>query len=205
MKAALDILLTAPEFDLVLAVVGSSARFHPELAVQADHRQRRRRPSRSPPSWYPKRPRRWRDAGRGRRAEFPHAGGLRRRHRGGAVARARARGRLAGSGSGMRRIAGDGPACSTSSKPTRCSTALGIPHAPAVALDAGITQAPALPFPYPVAVKVAVRRDRAQDRCRRRGARMSGRRRADRRDPQDRRHVASDGQARASSACWCSR
>jgi acyl-CoA synthetase (NDP forming) len=34
MKAALDILLTAPEFDLVLAVVGSSARFHPELAVK---------------------------------------------------------------------------------------------------------------------------------------------------------------------------
>src|SRR5205807_9296968 len=34
MKAALDILVTAPEFDLVLAVVGSSARFHPELAVK---------------------------------------------------------------------------------------------------------------------------------------------------------------------------
>jgi len=34
MKAALDILLAAPEFDMVLAVVGSSARFHPELAVQ---------------------------------------------------------------------------------------------------------------------------------------------------------------------------
>ena len=34
MKAALDILLTAPEFDLILAVVGSSARFHPELAVK---------------------------------------------------------------------------------------------------------------------------------------------------------------------------
>src|SRR5207302_8167644 len=34
MKAALDILTTAPEFDLVLAVVGSSARFHPELAVK---------------------------------------------------------------------------------------------------------------------------------------------------------------------------
>jgi acyl-CoA synthetase (NDP forming) len=34
MKAALDVLLAAPEFDLVLAVVGSSARFHPELAVQ---------------------------------------------------------------------------------------------------------------------------------------------------------------------------
>ncbi len=34
MKAALDILTTAPEFDLVIVVVGSSARFHPELAVQ---------------------------------------------------------------------------------------------------------------------------------------------------------------------------
>jgi acyl-CoA synthetase (NDP forming) len=34
MKAALDILTSAPEFDLVLAVVGSSARFHPELAVK---------------------------------------------------------------------------------------------------------------------------------------------------------------------------
>ena len=31
---------------------------------------------------------------------------------------------------------------------------LGIPRAPAVALDAAITRAPALPFPYPVAVKV---------------------------------------------------
>lgn len=34
MKAALDVMLTAPEFDLVLAVVGSSARFQPELAVR---------------------------------------------------------------------------------------------------------------------------------------------------------------------------
>lgn len=34
MKSALDILLTAPEFDLVLAVVGSSARFQPHLAVK---------------------------------------------------------------------------------------------------------------------------------------------------------------------------
>lgn len=30
---------------------------------------------------------------------------------------------------------------------------LGVPRAPSVALDAGIAQAPALPFPYPVAVK----------------------------------------------------
>jgi acyl-CoA synthetase (NDP forming) len=34
MKAALDILTTAPEFDLVLCVVGSSARTYPELAVR---------------------------------------------------------------------------------------------------------------------------------------------------------------------------
>lgn len=34
MKPALDILLDAPEFDLVLAVVGSSARFQPQLAVK---------------------------------------------------------------------------------------------------------------------------------------------------------------------------
>lgn len=34
MKAALDTMLAAPEFDIVVAVVGSSARFQPELAVQ---------------------------------------------------------------------------------------------------------------------------------------------------------------------------
>ncbi len=34
MKAALDVMLAAPEFDLVLAVVGSSARFQPQLAVK---------------------------------------------------------------------------------------------------------------------------------------------------------------------------
>lgn len=34
MKAALDTMLAAPEFDIVVSVVGSSARFQPELAVQ---------------------------------------------------------------------------------------------------------------------------------------------------------------------------
>lgn len=34
MKTTLDIMLTAPEFDLVLATVGSSARFQPDLAVK---------------------------------------------------------------------------------------------------------------------------------------------------------------------------
>ena len=31
MKAALDVLTSAPEFDLVVAVIGSSARFYPDL------------------------------------------------------------------------------------------------------------------------------------------------------------------------------
>jgi len=34
MKAALDVLAEAPEFDLIVVVVGSSARFHPDLAVK---------------------------------------------------------------------------------------------------------------------------------------------------------------------------
>jgi acyl-CoA synthetase (NDP forming) len=34
MKAALDVLTAAPEFDLVVVVVGSSARFYPDLAVK---------------------------------------------------------------------------------------------------------------------------------------------------------------------------
>src|SRR5690606_29252404 len=34
MKKALDIMLDAPEFDMIVAVVGSSARFQPELAVK---------------------------------------------------------------------------------------------------------------------------------------------------------------------------
>src|SRR5262249_8352446 len=34
MKGAIDILTTAPEYDIVVVVVGSSARFYPHLAVQ---------------------------------------------------------------------------------------------------------------------------------------------------------------------------
>jgi acyl-CoA synthetase (NDP forming) len=34
MKGALDVVLAAPEFDVVVAVPGSSARFHPDLAVK---------------------------------------------------------------------------------------------------------------------------------------------------------------------------
>ena len=34
MKAALGVLTSAPEFDLVVAVIGSSARFYPDLAMK---------------------------------------------------------------------------------------------------------------------------------------------------------------------------
>jgi acyl-CoA synthetase (NDP forming) len=34
MKSTLDVMMAAPEFDLVVAVVGSSARYHPDLAVR---------------------------------------------------------------------------------------------------------------------------------------------------------------------------
>ena len=59
MKGALDVLTTAPEYDLVVVVVGSSARFYPDLAVKpiidsAAARSRSRR------SWCPRRPMRWR-------------------------------------------------------------------------------------------------------------------------------------------------
>ena len=65
----------------MLAVVGSSARFQPELAVRPVIDSAAPE-SRSPRSWCPKRRRRWRPEP-GRRPEFPHAGSLRRRDRGG--------------------------------------------------------------------------------------------------------------------------
>ena len=93
MKAALDILTTAPEFDLVLAVVGSSARFHPELAVRPMIDSAN---AAKPIAAFlvPEAPEALARLARGRRPELPHAGSLRGRDRGGAgAARAEARGR----------------------------------------------------------------------------------------------------------------
>src|SRR5262249_32204907 len=116
MKPALDVLLAALEFDLVLAVVGSSARFHPELAAQpvldhpgaagpADHRGRRRRkPAGRVPG--PRGAGRVAGAERRRHPELPYAGSLRRRHRGGVPAGASQADRGAGaSACGQRRRA----------------------------------------------------------------------------------------------------
>ncbi len=88
MKAALDVLTTAPEFDLILCVVGSSARFYPELAVRpiVDSAG-----AGKPIAAYlvPEAPQALAALSRSRRAELPHAGSLRGRNRRGAAKRAR--------------------------------------------------------------------------------------------------------------------
>ena len=148
MKAALDILTTAPEFDLVVTVVGSSARFYPDLAV---------RPiidsagAEKPIATFlvPEAP-----AGAGRtrqrrRRQFLHARSLRRRRRRGAVAPAAAAARAArvrAARSGGGRLLDELEAYGVLDR-------LGVPRAPSVALDIDAAP-PALPFAYPVAVKV---------------------------------------------------
>jgi acyl-CoA synthetase (NDP forming) len=151
MKAALDILLTAPEFDFVLTVVGSSSRAHPEATV---------RPIID-------------SAGAGRPLaaflvpEAPQALAM-----------------LAAAGvPGFRtpEACADAIAAALSRRAPRALPApswpgwhvararagmldeleasalldrIGIARAPSVAVDAAITPAPALPFAYPVAVKI---------------------------------------------------
>jgi len=170
MKAALDILTTAPEYDLILPVIGSSARFHPELAVKpivdcagaakplaaclvpdapaalamlseagvpcfrtpeacADAvaaALRRRAPRAPSPSW-PGSSRPSTSSMQSMRQDVDA------RHKAG---HDETRGRMLDeldAGTLMERY--------------------GIPRVPAVVVDAGITHAPALPFPYPVVVK----------------------------------------------------
>ena len=146
MKKALDILTAAPEFDLIVAVVGSSARFHPELAV---------RPIID-------------SAGTAKPIVaflVPDA--------------PQALAQLGAAGvPGFRtpEACADAIAATLSRRPPRplpvrsgplgegrvldeleagaVLDRLGIARAPAVALSANLTRAPALPFAYPVAVKV---------------------------------------------------
>jgi acyl-CoA synthetase (NDP forming) len=150
MKAALDILVTAPEFDLVLAVVGSSARFHPELAVKPiiDCAG-----SAKPIAAYlvPDAPAALAALSRAGVPNFrtPEACAD-------AIAAAFAR-RVPRVLTPTRSL----PGASHGSWLDELDTyglldRLGIAHAPAVALDARATRAPALPFPYPVAVKALI-------------------------------------------------
>jgi acetate---CoA ligase (ADP-forming) len=145
MKAALDILTTAPEFDMVLAVVGSSARFHPELAV---------RPIID-------------SAGAAKPIaaflvpEAPQALAMLsevgipsfRTPEACADAIAAALGRREPKGA-VPVLQGDSGSVLDELEAYTLLDRLGIPRSPAVALDTTIVQAPALPFRYPVAVKV---------------------------------------------------
>ena len=146
MKGALDVLTTAPEFDLVVVVVGSSARFYPDLAVKPiiDSAGVAKADRGIPGAGGAGRAG---AAGRCGRAEFPHAGGLRRCGGGGAAAaRAAADRGASGKASGAGRMLDELEAYALLDR-------LGVPRAPSVAIDANTDTAPALPFPYPVAVK----------------------------------------------------
>jgi acyl-CoA synthetase (NDP forming) len=148
MKSALDVLLTAPEFDLIVAVPGSSARFEPGLAVQplidcagaskplaafvvpdAPEALARLTAAGIPNFRTPE-----------ACADAIAAAFARRRPRPPPVLSAP---RVAGPG----RLLDELEAYAVLDR-------LGVPHAPAVALDATSKTLPSLSIPYPVAVKV---------------------------------------------------
>jgi acyl-CoA synthetase (NDP forming) len=149
MKAALDVLVTAPEFDLVLAVVGSSARFHPDLAVKPiiDCAG-----AAKPIAAYlvPDAP--------AALAALSQAGVPNFR-----TPEACADAIAAALGRRLPRVlatpartlpsAGDGGGWLDELATCALLDRLEIARAPAIAIDAHATRAPALPFPYPVAVK----------------------------------------------------
>jgi acetate---CoA ligase (ADP-forming) len=147
-KTALDILTTAPEFDLVLAVIGSSARSQPETTV---------RPvidsagASKPLAAFivPEAPEALAALSRAGVPNFrtPEACAD-------AIAAALARqpprpmpSRSAAPAASNGRVLDELASGSLLDR-------LGIPRAPSVALDIDIDRAPPLPFPYPVAVKV---------------------------------------------------
>jgi acetate---CoA ligase (ADP-forming) len=146
MKGALDVLTTAPEYDLVVVVVGSSARFYPDLAVKPIIDSVG---AAKPIAAFlvPEAP----DAlARLAAAGVPNfhtpeacadavAAALRRHTPRPTEVRA---GRPTGAGRMLDELEAYG-----------LLDRLGVPHAPSVALDAAITAAPALPFAYPVVVK----------------------------------------------------
>jgi len=146
MKGALDVLTTAPEFDLVIVVVGSSARFYPDLAVKPIIDSVG---AQKPIAAFlvPEAP----DA-----LARLAAAGVPNFHTPEACADAVA--------AALQRRAPrpievrPQPASGAGRKLDELEAyallkRLGVPHAPSIALDANSTRAPALPFAYPVAVK----------------------------------------------------
>jgi acyl-CoA synthetase (NDP forming) len=145
MKGALEVLTTAPEFDLVVVVVGSSARFYPDLAVKPIIDSIG---TKAPIAAFlvPEAP----DA----LAKLA-AAGVPSFHTPEACADAIAavlKRRPPRRIEQVEKAAGDGRILDELEAYALLSP-LGVPHAPSVALDSGIQEAPALPFPYPVAVK----------------------------------------------------
>ena len=149
MKSTLDILLTAPEFDLVLAVVGSSARAQPEATVRPVIES----------------------AGAGKPLatfvvpDAPEA--LAALSRAGVPSFRTPEACADAIAAALSRRAPRQMVARTAPPPVMAAgrvldeleagallDRLGIARAPSVALDAGIAAAPALPFAYPVAVKV---------------------------------------------------
>jgi acyl-CoA synthetase (NDP forming) len=149
MKSTLDILLTAPEFDLVLAVVGSSARAQPEATVRPLIES----------------------AGAGKPLatfvvpDAPEA--LAALSRAGVPSFRTPEACADAIAAALSRRAPRQMIARTAPLPVMAAgrvldeleagallDRLGIARAPSVALDAGIAAAPALPFAYPVAVKV---------------------------------------------------
>jgi acyl-CoA synthetase (NDP forming) len=152
MKAALDTVTTAPEFDFVLAVVGSSARFYPQASVQpiidsaaAD----------KPIAVYlvPEAPQALAALGEAGIPSFRTAeacadaiaAALRRRP---------PREISSWPGSSQHKAEHHEQKMLDEFEAGALLDRIGIPRAPAVALDIETTKAPELPFSYPVAVKI---------------------------------------------------
>jgi acyl-CoA synthetase (NDP forming) len=145
MKAALDILTTAPEFDMVLAVVGSSARFHPQQAVQPiiDSAGAARPIAAFLVPEAPEALARLSEAGiPSFRTPEACADAI-----AAALARREPKPAVAAPQGSAGRLLDELEAYTLLDR-------LGIPRSPAVAVDTTIAKPPTLPFPYPVAVKV---------------------------------------------------
>jgi acyl-CoA synthetase (NDP forming) len=144
-KGALDVLTTAPEFDMVLAVVGSSARFHPDLAVKPIIDSAT---SQKPIAAFlvPEAP----DA----LAQLSKAGvPAFRTPEACADAIAAAFGRRAPKAA-IAAPQGNSGRVLDEMEAYALLDRLGVPRSPAIALEATTIQAPALPFGYPVAIKI---------------------------------------------------
>jgi acyl-CoA synthetase (NDP forming) len=146
MKTALEVLAAAPEFDMIVVVVGSSARFYPDLAVkpiidstnlskpvavflvpEAADALMKLSAAGVPNFHTPE-----------ACADAVAAALMRRAPRRIPEIRARRR---------------DTPRLLDELDAYTLLDRIGVPRAPAVAFDASVSAAPALPFPYPVAVK----------------------------------------------------